>query len=48
MTCPGRLYDLDRIVSRTLAYGLLTVLLGGCYAAVILGLSQLASYSSLT
>src|SRR6266498_2225606 len=32
-----RLYDLDRIISRTLAYGLLTLLLGGGYAAVVLG-----------
>jgi hypothetical protein len=36
-----RLYDLDRIVSRTLAYGLLTLPLGGGYAVVVLGLGQL-------
>jgi hypothetical protein len=36
-----RLYDLDRIISRTLAHGLLTVLLGGGYALVVLGLGQL-------
>ena len=41
-----RLYDLDRIISRTLAYALLTVLLGGAYAAVVLGLGQLLGRDS--
>jgi hypothetical protein len=41
-----RLYDLDRIISRTLAYALLTVLLGGGYAAVVLGLGQLLGRQS--
>jgi hypothetical protein len=41
-----RLYDLDRIISRTLAYALLTVLLGGGYAAVVLGLGQLLGRDS--
>jgi hypothetical protein len=41
-----RLYDLDRIISRALAYGLLTVLLGGGYAAVVLGLGQLLGRDS--
>ena len=41
-----RLYDLGRIISRTLAYGLLTVLLGGGYALVVLGLGQLIGRDS--
>jgi hypothetical protein len=41
-----RLYDLDRLISRTLAYGLLTVLLGLGYAAVVLGLGRLLPDSS--
>jgi hypothetical protein len=41
-----RLYDLDRIISRTLAYGLLTVLLGLGYAAVVLGLGRLLPQGS--
>jgi hypothetical protein len=41
-----RLYDLDRIVSRTLAYGLLTVLLAGSYGAVVLGLGQFLGQDS--
>ena len=41
-----RLYDLDRIISRTLAYGLLTALLGLGYVAVVLGLSRLLPQDS--
>jgi hypothetical protein len=41
-----RLFDLDRIISRTLSYGLLTLLLGGGYALVVLGLGQLLGRDS--
>jgi hypothetical protein len=41
-----RLYDLDRIISRTLAWGLLTLLLGAGYAAVVLGLGRLVPQDS--
>jgi hypothetical protein len=36
-----RLWDLDQLVSRTVAYALLTLLLGLGYAAVVLGLGRL-------
>jgi hypothetical protein len=41
-----RLYDLDRIISRTVAYALLTVLLGLAYAAVALVLGRLLGRDS--
>jgi len=40
-----RLYDLDRLVGRTVAYGLVTVPLGA-YALVVLGLGQLVGSDS--
>jgi hypothetical protein len=35
-----RLYDIDRIINRTLVYGSLTALLGGIYAGTVLVLGQ--------
>ena len=36
-----RLYAIDRIINRTLVYGLLTAVLAGVYAALVLALGQL-------
>ena len=36
-----RLYDIDRLINRTLVYGTLTALLGGVYAVAVLVLGQL-------
>jgi hypothetical protein len=41
-----RLWEIDRLVNRTLVYGLLTVLLGGAYATVALVLGQLLGRDS--
>jgi hypothetical protein len=41
-----RLYDLDRVISRTIAYGLLTLSLGWSYAGVALALGQLLGQDS--
>jgi hypothetical protein len=37
-----RLYDIDRLINRTLVYGLVTVLLAGVYAGLVLVLGQLS------
>ncbi len=38
-----RLYEIDRLISRTIAYGLLTLLLGSLFVAVILALQTLVA-----
>jgi hypothetical protein len=37
-----RLWDIDRLVNRTLVYGLLTAMLGAVYAGLVLVLGQLS------
>jgi len=41
-----RLYDIDRIISRTLAYAIVTGLLVGVYAVLVLLATQVLSFSS--
>jgi signal transduction histidine kinase len=41
-----RLYELDRLISRTRVYGLLSLLLGGIYGAISFGLGVVAGHGS--
>jgi hypothetical protein len=41
-----RLYEIDRIISRTLAYALVTALLVGVYAGLVLLATQVLQFSS--
>jgi hypothetical protein len=41
------LYDIDRIINRTLVYGVLTVLLAGVYVGAVVGLGTLVGESTL-
>jgi hypothetical protein len=41
-----RLYDIDRIINRTLVYTMLTVVLGGVYAGLAVGLGSVAGSSN--
>ena len=41
-----RLYDIDRVISRTVGYALLTALLAGVYAATVLPLAQVLPHST--
>jgi hypothetical protein len=42
-----RLYDIDRIINRTIVYGVLTVLLAGVYVGTVVGLGTLVGESTL-
>ena len=39
-----RLYEIDRLINRTLVYGLLGALLAGIYGGLVLGLGQLSGH----